>query len=43
MSAHPDSIANDTNSLTLSRLAMESTKDPELVLLLQALQTACKV
>jgi fructose-1,6-bisphosphatase len=43
MEEHPDSIRNDTNSKTLSRLLMIRTKDGELVLLLNALQTACKL
>lgn len=40
---HPDSIRNDTDSKTLSRLVMVRTKDPELVMLLNAIQTACKL
>jgi fructose-1,6-bisphosphatase len=40
---HPDSIRNDTDSKTISRLVMVRTKDRELVLLLNALQTACKL
>jgi fructose-1,6-bisphosphatase I len=40
---HPDSIRNDTDSKTLSRLVMVRTKDPELVILLNAIQTACKL
>ena len=40
---HPDSIRNDTDSKTLSRLSMMRTKDRELVILLGAIQTACKL
>jgi len=40
---HPDSIRNDTDSKTLSRLSMYRTKDRDLVILLSALQTACKL
>lgn len=40
---HPDSIRNDTDSKTISRLVMVRTKDPELVILLNAIQTACKL
>lgn len=40
---HPDSIRNDTDSQTLHRLVMVRTKDPELVILLNAIQTACKL
>lgn len=40
---HPDSIRNDTDSKTLSRLVMVRTKDAELVILLNAIQTACKL
>jgi fructose-1,6-bisphosphatase len=40
---HPDSIRNDTDSKTLSRLVMVRTKDSDLVLLLNSIQTACKL
>jgi hypothetical protein len=40
---HPDSIRNDTDSQTLSRLVMIRTKDSDLVILLNAIQTACKL
>lgn len=40
---HPDSIRNDTNSMTLSRQVMCHTRDADLVILLSALQTACKL
>lgn len=40
---HPDSIRNDTDSQTLTRLAMVRTKDSDLVILLNAIQTACKL
>ena len=40
---HPDSIRNDTDSKTLNRLSMMRTKDRDLVILLSALQTACKL
>jgi len=40
---HPDSIRNDTDSKTLSRLVMIRTRDSDLVILLNAIQTACKL
>jgi hypothetical protein len=40
---HPDSIRNDTDSKTLSRLSMMRTKDRDLVILLGSIQTACKL
>lgn len=40
---HPDSIRNDTDSKTLSRLVMNRTKDSDFVILLNAIQTACKL
>jgi len=40
---HPDSIQNDTDSKTLSRLVMVRTRDAELIILLNAIQTACKL
>jgi len=40
---HPDSIRNDVDSKTLSRVATIATKDPELVLLLNAISTASKL
>ncbi len=39
MSDHPDSIRNDTNSLTLSRQVMLHTKDSDFVVLLNAIST----
>ena len=43
MGDHPDSIRNDTNSVTLSRVAMRATHDTDFVILLNALGTACKL
>lgn len=40
---HPDSIRNDTDSKTLARLVMVRTRNPELVILLNAIQTSCKL
>jgi fructose-1,6-bisphosphatase len=40
---HPDSIRNDTDSQTLSRLVMVRTHNAELTILLNAIQTACKL
>eukprot|EP01036_Dinobryon_divergens_P035622 gene35622-46199_t len=40
---HPDSIRNDTNSQTMSRLLMMKTKDSDFVLLMNSIQTACKL
>ena len=40
---HPDSIRNDVDSKTLSRVATLATKDAELVLLLNAISTASKL
>jgi len=40
---HPDSIRNDVDSKTLSRLMMNRTKDPQILLMMNALQTACKL
>mmetsp|Transcript_5354 Transcript_5354/g.11697 ORF Transcript_5354/g.11697 Transcript_5354/m.11697 type:complete len:341 (+) Transcript_5354:78-1100(+) len=40
---HPDSIRNDTDSKTLSRQVMMKTKDTDLVILLSAICTACKL
>ncbi len=40
---HPDSIRNDTNSLTLSRIVMNRTKDADFVILMNAISTACKL
>ena len=34
---------HDTDSMTLTRLAMVRTKNTDLVVLLNALQTACKL
>lgn len=43
MEFHPDSIRNDTDSKTLTRVVMLLKKDPEFVILLHALSTACKL
>lgn len=40
---HADSIANDTDSQTLARLVMVRTHNNDLVILLNAIQTACKL
>lgn len=40
---HPDSIRNDTDSQTLHRLVISRTHDMELTILLNAIQTACKL
>jgi len=40
---HPDSIANDTNSLTLSRIVMERKRDADFTVLMGAIATACKL
>jgi fructose-1,6-bisphosphatase I len=40
---HPDSIRNDVDSKTLSRVLMSKTQDADLVLLLNAMATACKL
>eukprot|EP01031_Cornospumella_fuschlensis_P004705 gene4705-5894_t len=40
---HPDSIRNDTDSKTLQRLVMVRTRDADFVLLINAIQTACKL
>lgn len=40
---HPDSIRSDTNSKTLNRILMSRTKDSDFVILLSAIQTACKL
>jgi fructose-1,6-bisphosphatase len=40
---HPDSIRNDTDTKTLNRTSMMRTKDRDLVILLGAVQTACKL
>lgn len=40
---HPDSIRNDTNSQTLSRLVMMRTRDSDFVMLINAIATACKL
>lgn len=40
---HPDSIRNDVDSLTLTRIAASKTKDPALVLLLGSIATAGKL
>jgi len=43
MGDHRDSIMNDTNSLTLSRQVMIHTRDSDFVVLLNSIQTACKL
>jgi len=43
MESHPDSIRNDTNSKTLSRMVMNHCRDAEFVLLMNAVQTSCKL
>jgi len=43
MSDHPDSIRNDTNSLTLPRQVMLHTRDSDFVVLMNAIQTSCKL
>ena len=43
MAEHPDSIRNDTNSLTLTRMVMSNTHDSDLVILLTSVATACKL
>ena len=43
MGDHPDSIRNDTDSLTLSRIVMRATHDTDFVILLNAVATACKL
>lgn len=40
---HPDSIRNDTDSKTLSRLVMMRTRDSDFVILINAIATACKL
>lgn len=40
---HPDSIRNDTNSKTLLRMVMSQTRDTDFALLLNSIQTACKL
>ena len=40
---HPDSIRNDTNSLTLSRVVMSEARNTDFVILINALATACKL
>ena len=41
--AHPDSIRNDVDSKTLNRVVMSKNADADLVLLLGAIGTACKL
>ncbi len=43
MGDHPDSIRNDTDSKTLTRLVMVRTRNSDLVILLNSIQTACKL
>ena len=43
MSEHPDSIRNDTNLKTLTRMVMAGTHDSDLVILLTSISTACKL
>jgi fructose-1,6-bisphosphatase I len=40
---HPDSIRNDVNSMTLSRVVMAKTRDSDFVLLINAISIACKL
>ncbi len=40
---HPDSIRNDVDSATLSRVMIARTKNQDLVLLMGAIATACKL
>ena len=40
---HPDSIRNDTDSKTMTRLVMVASKNPDLTILLNAIQTSCKL
>ena len=40
---HPDSIRNDVDSATLSRVIMNRRKDADLTLLLGSIATACKL
>lgn len=43
MEQHPDSIRNDTDSKTMTRLIMINTRDSDFVILCNAIQTACKL
>jgi fructose-1,6-bisphosphatase I len=43
MAEFRDSIAADTNSLTVHRIVMNKTKDPDFVILINAIATACKL
>ena len=43
MELHPDSIRNDTDSKTMTRLVMINTRDSDFVILCNAIQTACKL
>ena len=40
---HPDSIRNDVDTQTLSRYVMSLTKDRDFVILMNAIQTSCKL
>jgi fructose-1,6-bisphosphatase len=40
---YPDSIRSDTNSKTMHRIMMTKTRDSDFVMLLTAIQTACKL
>lgn len=40
---HPDSIRNDVNTLTLTRHIMSATRDSDFVILMNAIQTSCKL
>ena len=42
-SDHPDSIRNDVDSATLSRVMMNRSKSADLTLLLGSIATACKL
>ena len=43
MAEHPDSIRNDVDSKTMTRIVMNKTRDSDLVILLNAISTACKL
>lgn len=40
---HPDSIRNDVDTMTLPRYIMQTTRDSDFVILLNAIQTSCKL
>ena len=43
MSEHPDSIRNDVDTKTLHRVIMSHVRDPDFVILMNAIATACKL